>query len=135
MASVEFESLSRPLLFPEGSVSAAKFRVSLEAARPRLALVSTYSELCGIAAYTRSLEKQLGDVFAVTVFDLNQYLLRSACTAACANSGIVTFRRFAASSKTSTRSICSSSTARWGAPRATSFVASAGSCGRRRGSR
>jgi len=77
MASIEFES-SRPLLFPEGSVSAAKFRVSLQTARPRLALVSTHSELCGIAAYTRSLEKQLGDVFAVTVFDLNQYLLRSA---------------------------------------------------------
>jgi len=77
MASVEFES-SRPPLFPEGKVSAPKFRLALQAARPRLALVSTYSELCGIAAYTRSLEKQLNDVFEVVVFDLNQYLLRSA---------------------------------------------------------
>jgi len=76
MASVEFES-SRPLRFPEDSVTAPKFRVALQAARPRLALVSTYSELCGIAAYTRSLEKQLSDVFDVRVFDLNQYLLRS----------------------------------------------------------
>src|SRR5262249_8834557 len=29
------------------------------------------------AAYTRSLEKQLGDIFDVTVFDLDQFLLRS----------------------------------------------------------
>jgi glycosyltransferase involved in cell wall biosynthesis len=77
MATVEFES-SRPLLFPEGGVTAARFRAAVFTARPRLALVSTYSELCGIAAYTRSLEKQLADVFDIRVFDLNQYLLRSA---------------------------------------------------------
>jgi glycosyltransferase involved in cell wall biosynthesis len=77
MASVEFES-SRPLLFPEGSVSAPNLRLAVQSSRARLALVSTYSELCGIAAYTRSLEKQLTDLFDVTVFDLNQYLLRSA---------------------------------------------------------
>ncbi|MBV8888112.1 MAG: hypothetical protein JO305_00410 [Alphaproteobacteria bacterium] len=44
--------------------------------RPRLAIVSTYHDLCGIAAYTRCLQRQLGDVFDVTVFDLDQYLLR-----------------------------------------------------------
>ncbi|HJU18596.1 MAG TPA: hypothetical protein VJ770_19260 [Stellaceae bacterium] len=43
----------------------------------RLALISTYDELCGIAAYARALEKQLSRDFAVTVFDLSQYLLRS----------------------------------------------------------
>jgi glycosyltransferase involved in cell wall biosynthesis len=43
----------------------------------RLALISTYSELCGIAAYTRALEKQLAGDFDVTVFNLDQYLLRS----------------------------------------------------------
>jgi glycosyltransferase involved in cell wall biosynthesis len=76
MASVEFES-SRPLLFPEGALSAARLRAAVFANRPRLALVSSYSELCGIAAYTRSLEKQLADLFDIRVFDLNQYLLRS----------------------------------------------------------
>ncbi len=76
MTSVEFEA-SRPLLFRKDGVSPPKLRLALQATRPRLALVSTYSELCGIAAYTRSLEKQLSEVFDVAVFDLNQYLLRS----------------------------------------------------------
>ena len=76
MTSVEFES-ARPMLLPEGALTAAKFRARVGSALPRLAVVSTYSELCGIAAYTRSLERQLADVFDVQVFDLNQYLLRS----------------------------------------------------------
>lgn len=76
MASVEFET-TRPLLLQADKRSHAKFRAALHPTRPRLALISTYSELCGIAAYTRSLEKQLADVFDVTVFDLNQYLLRN----------------------------------------------------------
>ena len=45
--------------------------------RERLAIVSTYDKLCGIAAYTRALERQLADIFDVTVFDLDQDLLRS----------------------------------------------------------
>src|SRR5260370_40437566 len=40
-------------------------------------MISIQSDLCGIAAYTRCLEKQLNDIFEVTVFDLDQYLLRS----------------------------------------------------------
>ncbi|HEY2538842.1 MAG TPA: hypothetical protein VGI28_05000, partial [Stellaceae bacterium] len=76
MASVQFEP-SRPLLFPEGGVVAARLRAVGCTSRPRLALVSSYNELCGIAAYTRSLERQLADVFDIRVFDLNQYLLRS----------------------------------------------------------
>ncbi|WP_298283153.1 hypothetical protein [Acidocella sp.] len=44
--------------------------------RPRLAIVSTYDELCGIAGYTRALEKQLAPFVDVTIFDLDQYLLR-----------------------------------------------------------
>jgi glycosyltransferase involved in cell wall biosynthesis len=75
MASVEFES-SGPLRFPAGTISAPPFAAGIRATRPRLALVSTYSDLCGIAAYTRSLEKQLDGDFDVTVFDLDQYLLR-----------------------------------------------------------
>jgi len=75
MTTLEFES--RAPLFPSAAVGAAPFPRSGRAARPRFALISTYDELCGIAAYTRSLEKQLADVFDVTVFDLNQYLLRS----------------------------------------------------------
>ena len=76
MASVEFES-SRRLVFPGSTVGVPWLGAATCATKPRLALVSTYNELCGIAAYTRSLERQLGDVFDVRVFDLNQYLLRS----------------------------------------------------------
>ena len=43
----------------------------------RLAIISTYDELCGIAGYTRSLKQQLRPHAAITVFDLDQYLLRS----------------------------------------------------------
>ena len=43
----------------------------------RLAIVSTYDEMCGIAGYTRALEQQLCQHADVTVFDLDQYLLRS----------------------------------------------------------
>jgi glycosyltransferase involved in cell wall biosynthesis len=49
----------------------------LASRRERLAIVSTYDTLCGIAAYTRTLERQLADIFDVTVFDLDQDLLRS----------------------------------------------------------
>ncbi len=45
--------------------------------RPRIAIVSTYDEMCGIAGYTRALERQLTLHADVTVFDLDQYLLRS----------------------------------------------------------
>jgi hypothetical protein len=45
--------------------------------RERLAIVSTRNKLCGIAAYTQALERQLADIFDITVFDLDQYLLRS----------------------------------------------------------
>jgi glycosyltransferase involved in cell wall biosynthesis len=76
MTSVQFRS-SRWLRFPDGGSTAAKLYARIGSTRPRLALVSTYSELCGIAAYTRALERQLVDVFDVHVFDLNQYLLRS----------------------------------------------------------
>ena len=75
MVTLEFESHS-PVL-PSPALGASPFRVAGRVARKRLALVSTYDELCGIAAYTRSLERQLADCFDVTVFDLDQYLLRS----------------------------------------------------------
>lgn len=44
--------------------------------RPRLAIVSTYDDLCGIAGYTRAIEKQLRSHVDLTVFDLDQYFLR-----------------------------------------------------------
>jgi glycosyltransferase involved in cell wall biosynthesis len=44
--------------------------------RERLAIISTRNELCGIAAYTQALERHLADIFDITVFDLDQYLLR-----------------------------------------------------------
>lgn len=45
--------------------------------RRRIAIVSTYDELCGIAGYTRAIEKQLSTYADLTIFDLDQYLLRS----------------------------------------------------------
>jgi glycosyltransferase involved in cell wall biosynthesis len=75
MATLQFES--HPPLFPSPAISASPFRQTSCTGRRTLALVSTYDDLCGIAAYTRSLEKQLNDFFDVTVFDLDQYLLRS----------------------------------------------------------
>jgi len=52
-------------------------KVDPNQSKPRLAIVSTYDELCGIAGYTRALERQLGGLIDVQVFDLDQYLLRS----------------------------------------------------------
>ena len=75
MATLEFES--QRTFLPAPAVSASPFRQASRTGRRRLALVSTYDDLCGIAAYTRSLEKQLSDIFDVTVFDLDQYLLRN----------------------------------------------------------
>jgi glycosyltransferase involved in cell wall biosynthesis len=75
MTSIEFEGIE-PRLAPEARLAVANFRVVLATKRPRLAIVSTYSDLCGIAAYTRSLERQLAADFEITVFDLDQYLLR-----------------------------------------------------------
>jgi glycosyltransferase involved in cell wall biosynthesis len=43
----------------------------------RLAIISTYDEMCGIAGYTRALERNLRPHAQVKVFDLDQYLLRS----------------------------------------------------------
>lgn len=50
--------------------------VAAKPARPRLAVVSTTSRLCGIGAYTAALEGQLAQAFEVTVLDLDQYLMR-----------------------------------------------------------
>jgi glycosyltransferase involved in cell wall biosynthesis len=56
---------------PSGSLAVLKPQ------RERLAIVSTRNKLCGIAAYTQALERQLADLFDITVFDLDQYLLRN----------------------------------------------------------
>jgi glycosyltransferase involved in cell wall biosynthesis len=52
-------------------------RAGAPSRKESLAIVSTSNRLCGIAAYTASLRRQLGDAFDITVFDLDQYLLRS----------------------------------------------------------
>jgi glycosyltransferase involved in cell wall biosynthesis len=46
-------------------------------ARRKLAIVSTYDDLCGIAGYTRALARRLSRDFDVRVFDLDQFLMRS----------------------------------------------------------
>jgi len=45
--------------------------------KERLAIVATGSKLCGIAAYTAALQRQLGDSFDIRLFELDQYLMRS----------------------------------------------------------
>src|SRR5271157_5865938 len=75
MTTMEFDS--QPSVLAPAATRALPLRRASRSARTRLAVVSTHDDLCGIAAYTRSLERQLGDVFDVTVFQLNQFLLRS----------------------------------------------------------
>src|ERR1700735_1425428 len=70
MAIQESEPTAGPKSEPTASVAV------LAAQRERLAIVSTRDQLCGIAAYTHALGRYLTDVFDVTVFDLDQYLLR-----------------------------------------------------------
>ncbi len=64
---------SRTALHPEGFGQLA----TLPSRKESLAIVSTGSKLCGVAAYTAALQRQLSDAFDITVFDLDQYLLRS----------------------------------------------------------
>jgi glycosyltransferase involved in cell wall biosynthesis len=44
--------------------------------KPSLAIVGTFDELCGIAAYVKTMVRLLGDHFDVTVFDLDQFLFK-----------------------------------------------------------
>src|SRR6202043_2666665 len=69
MASQDYRSFSSPE--PFGSLAVLPPR------RERLALISSRSKLCGVAAYTAALERQLSSLFDVTVFDLDQYMLRN----------------------------------------------------------
>jgi glycosyltransferase involved in cell wall biosynthesis len=75
MAALEFAPHPRPS--PHTAPIRPRLPTESPAPRARLAVISTYDELCGIAAYTRALERQLSRDFDVTVFDLSQYLLRS----------------------------------------------------------
>ncbi|HZT87222.1 MAG TPA: hypothetical protein VFA12_04580 [Stellaceae bacterium] len=73
--------VSQPAAYEAADVPAAEAQqrpLRQAALRPRLAILSTTSELCGIAAYVRCLQRHIADHFDVTVFDLDQYLLRSA---------------------------------------------------------
>jgi glycosyltransferase involved in cell wall biosynthesis len=60
----------------DGSAHESGVAVGAAATKPKLAIVSTYDELCGIAAYTVAIKKQLDPHFDITVFELDQYLLR-----------------------------------------------------------
>ncbi|WEY42446.1 hypothetical protein [Paraburkholderia sp. SUR17] len=48
--------------------------------KPRLAVISTYDELCGIASYARAMVRQLSPYFEIRVFDLDQYMFRHSST-------------------------------------------------------
>ncbi|MFM8891950.1 MAG: hypothetical protein ACKOTB_10095 [Planctomycetia bacterium] len=45
--------------------------------KPRLAVISTFDDLCGIAGDTKPIVKLLEEQFDVTVFDLDQYIFKS----------------------------------------------------------
>ena len=60
-------------IHPEGYGQLA----TMPSRKESLAIVSTSSKLCGIAAYTAALRRQLGDAYDITVFDLDQYLMRN----------------------------------------------------------
>lgn len=45
--------------------------------KPRLMIVSTYNALCGIASYTRALEKQLSPIFDIEISDVDQSAMRA----------------------------------------------------------
>ena len=45
--------------------------------RKKLAIISSYNELCGNATYTYVLQKEFSKFYDVTVFPLNQFFLRS----------------------------------------------------------
>ena len=71
MAILAFRSPAKPQALGIGRVAVPAGR------KERLAIISSSDRLCGIAAYTTALRSQLSDLFEVTVFDLDQYLLRS----------------------------------------------------------
>lgn len=71
MAILAFRSAAEPRSSRIGSVA------RLGGRKERLAIVSSSDRLCGIAAYTEALRRQLEPLFEITVFDLDQYLLRN----------------------------------------------------------
>jgi hypothetical protein len=64
---------SNTSIHPEGYGQLA----TMPSRKESLAIVSTSSKLCGIAAYTAALRRQLDDAYDITVFDLDQYLMRN----------------------------------------------------------
>src|SRR5438270_11361287 len=68
-----FAFRTRTGVAPESSGSAA----SPPSRKERLAIVASGGKLCGIAAYAGALTRQLDDAFEVTLFPLDQYLMRN----------------------------------------------------------
>jgi len=50
----------------------------MPSSKPKLAIIGTFDDLCGIAAYVKTMVRLLGDRYDVTVFDLDQYLFKHA---------------------------------------------------------
>jgi len=68
-----FAFRSRTGIIPETTGSTA----SPPSRKERLAVVASGGKLCGIAAYATALARQLEDAFDVSLFPLDQYLMRS----------------------------------------------------------
>lgn len=45
--------------------------------KKKLAIISTFDDLCGIASYTRSIVRQLDDYYEINVFDLDQFIFKA----------------------------------------------------------
>lgn len=48
----------------------------MTSSKPSLAIVGTFDDLCGIAAYVKTMVRLLGEHFDVTVFELDQFLFK-----------------------------------------------------------
>jgi glycosyltransferase involved in cell wall biosynthesis len=48
----------------------------MPSSKPRLAIIGTFDDLCGIAAYVKTMVRLLGDHFDVEVFDLDQFVFK-----------------------------------------------------------
>ena len=132
MATLEFETHSSVL--PAPAVTASPFRQVGRSARKRLALFRPMTICAASPPIPAVWKSSSATVFEVTVFDLDQYLLRST-HGRVRKFGDRHIQDICREIRYFDASICSWSMAHWAAAAATSIGALPGFCGPRRGSR
>jgi glycosyltransferase involved in cell wall biosynthesis len=48
----------------------------MHTSKPKLAIIGTFDDLCGIAAYVKTMVRLLGEHFDISVFDLDQFIFK-----------------------------------------------------------